>query len=748
MLDRSNKDLSSDANGQTLRSPCAPSSHAPLRIVLDDSVPKGLGKQVKVQLATDTFRNYLSREFAGKENLIVRGKKSGEVELKRTAEGITLALSPDGGAWKRFEQKVTAAEEKETRLAAFASQSIPLISESRRTQSTGQLVVEQWVNDLTKWAQSDFKGEPAGSVRHHLTSRENDGAGAKNSWIKRISQIGTLSDLPGIDEELHAWQQGLEKEIERVARRIQPPQGTLDKEAVAEHGAYLGQIAMVSLTRFFSEKNRDHLRFLSKEIDRVFLLSRSTFDKGISNALRNGDFLALEPLLETAQILHESWKKNGVFAVLHVLDVELQSPTKLREQYESSFMGLASGLNDLLHSMPIIENDSAPEYSETLPIMHLLPSIEGVLPSLDVPTAGDLRPYKDQVFRFGRELIAIARSSDPKVTEWYRYAASGRRYDVDASLNRDQQFDEDFPEYVLELLYQMCAWASSAAPRESFPFIQAGNNLYAQLIRSVISNGALTLFEEITEQESTTPLNVRESYYNSFEKLLGMLKEVEVEEIQCAFLSLAKYFGKFEVVSRQATEALEAGALKEEKILRESAVEVMIGCGKYFLGLNKKFQEDLEEEVQLFLARLTPTLDALDGYGELGRQLTAIETGIAMLNVAEPDSNRNDGVVNTSELAKELRARHMRITRELIEACKYAGSATLKEEKDGREADSLLNCVDSELKRWEYLGAFPGSRSHCLDELRKSRSQVERNRRLLRAGKEPNRTSNRSHSTR
>ena len=696
-------------------------------IDVHDSVPKGLLRQVKAHITGDAFQSYLHRQFPGVEKVVVKGKKSGEVEVKNSAEGITLTLSSDGGAWKRFAQKVKAAEEKENRMVALASESLLALSGEKSSQSIGQLVVEQFVNDLTLWGQNDFKGEPCGSLYHLIPSLVRENNGSKPSWIERISEIGRISSHPGISDELRSMQQRLEKEIGSVSRRIQPIEGTFDKEAILEHGKYLGQIGMVSLARYFSEKNEDYLRFFSKEIVRVFEPTSATFEKSISRALREGDDSPLHELLEVARVNFEAWKRSGVFAVLQVLEVELQSPIQLRDKYESWSLREQSTLKDFIRSNSILKNECASLPSNVVPIKHLLPILEELLPSLDVPTAGDLRPYREQTFRLGKELIAMARSSDPKIVEWYRYVTSGRRHEADYLDQQSQQFDEDFPLYVLELLHEMYSWGASSAATPTFPQIQGGDNLYRQLIRSVMYNGALTLFDEITEKERVLPIEILESHYHNFEKLVGMLKALEIEDIQSTFLSLAKYFGKYEVLSRKADDASNNGAHKEERALRESAVEVMIGCGKYFLGLSVEFQNELKEEAVTFLSQLPPSLVLLDSCGELGRQLTAIETAVAVLEV----------IGDTSHLTSDFRARLLRISNELIEACRYARTVSLQDHSGLSEVNDILSFVERELQKWEPLGAFPGSRSHCMDELRKSKLEVEKKRQMNRKERIP-----------
>lgn len=711
--------------------------HLPFEI--QDSVHKGVLKLVRSQMAGDLFQSYLQREFPGAEKVVIRGKKSGEVELKKSPEGITIVLSSDGGAWRRFEQRVAEAEEKVSKLLAIASDSILARSEGSSIQSVAILLVDQFVNDLTQWAQNDFKGHPTGSVYHLLPPEvgekigiekgsnvkiDSDKIGTRRSWIKRVSEIGNFSKHPGVSEELHANQHRLEKEIGCVSKKIQNGEWVFDKEAIAEHAKHLGHLGMVSLTRYFSSKNRDCLWFFSKEIVKVFEQTTKVFEKSISQALRKGDDARLHDLYEVAQTFLQSWKKSGIFALLQVIEEDLQSPIKLRDKYESWFLRAGRTLKDLLHSNTLLKNDLSNVPTDVLPIEHLLPVLEGVLPSLKVPSGGDLLPYRAQIFRFGKELIALARSSEPKHADWYQGITIGRRHDGDFSEGQSQPLDEDFPLYVLELLHQMCGWAASAAPMQSFPNIQAGYNLYDQLTRRIMCHGAINLFDEMMEKGQILPSGTLESNYQIFEKVAGMLKDFDLDDIQSSFISIAKYFWKFQVLSRQAEEAHEAGAFKDERKLRESAVEVMIGCGKYFLGLPREYQEDMKEEALTILSQLPASLDFLDSCGNVGRQLTAIETVVAMMAAVD----------DTSEQTAGFRARLLRVSNELIKACEYTRTASISGHKHLREMNYILSCVEAELQKWEPLGAFPGSRSHCMDELRKSRMQIEKGRKITGLG--------------
>jgi hypothetical protein len=719
MHDLSQKQNPSIQNRDTPPSHGTSTARTTLSCVFHHSVPKGLIKQIKSHFLKETFQTYFHREFPSGEKVLVKGKKSGEVEFKKTAEGITLVLSNDVGAWRRFEQKIVATEGKIAQLAALAGDVSSGLSGGQTSQSVGQLLVQQYVSDLTQWARKDFKGDPNSGIQLLLPSEAGDKLRSKKSWIGKISEIGGFSSQAGMPDELQSFQQRFEREIGRLTKKIQPSYGIFDKEVIIQHGTLLGQVGLVSLTRYFSGKNEDVLRFFSKEVVRVFEATCATFEKTIPTALRECQNQTLQELLSVARTFLDSWKMAGIFAVLQALEVELQSPIKLREKYESWFLRAESRLTSMIHSNAIIENDRAPQHSEILPILHLLPALEAVLPSASIPTGNDLRPHREEIFRFGRELIAIARSSDPKVAGWFRSATSGGLYYRDSSVNDYHQVGEDFPAFLLELLCEMCAWAASSTPMSPFPKIQGGGNLYVPLLRNVLYHGALSLFEAMTGEEGTTPTKTLENYYHSFEKVVGMLKAFDVDECQSTFLSLGKYFAKFEVLCRQAAEANQIGLHHDARRLRESAIEVMIGSGKYFLGLNKEIQVDLEQEIVIFLSRMSPLLNEIDLSGEIGRQLTAIETGVAMLEVID----------SASELKNQFKGRLYRISIELIDACKHARSVDMNSQREYDEVSHLLACIEVEIQKWEALGAFPGSRSHCADELWKSRRAFEKSRR-------------------
>jgi hypothetical protein len=690
-------------------------------VEVSNSVARNLKASVTSDLSTSETQRYLRGRFPVAEKIVVKGKKSGIPEVRCTNTQIVVTVSPDSGAWKKFCGS----------MATSSSRSGESQEGSRNQPSQDPLLLQKVVDSIVEWGRRNFTGEPPQCLIENMPSDgNNDGLSRSLSEAAKFRLLLTHRQPTGSDgDKSSAFDPRLRlirlyfensngakdydklwstvvSEITKSERKIFLNARSIDSSEIPTHAASLGKLGVLSLMRFFAERDLDVFRAFSKQIVQVYDRAAKVFEEQISGALQRFDTEALEALVHVPRCFLSEWSSNSVFAVLGVINAESQAAVATRQEYE----GVLASYENRIGSLIQVQNEVREEVVDPArhPIEGLIPSLLRLVPTLGAARSGDLLSYTGPLDEFGRRLLALARSTDQATAKWYRVVTAGGRQDTRGDTPNGAQLDDDFPEFILELLQSMCAWARSPVREHDSPAIQRRDDLYLQLVRAVVFHGALGLFAAMVSRVGEPSAARLKDMFNSMEDLLKILSVTgSPTERQAAFLGVAKYFAKFEVNLKEIKEAKERAAYLSLPQLFNEASRVILECGEQFLMLPADVQVDSKPEAGAFLARIWPTIDFLDRSGALGKALSVLEVAIAMF----------DAVKESNQERRRFVLRHEKLTNEIHQYLEEVERDWKNRTLLVDDARKVLKLMQVDLLDRQPKGGLSRNREHCIARL-------------------------------